>query len=119
MKFEDVLAGINAIRRAGGDPEITGVEYDSRRVAPGSLFVAMQGESVDGNRFIGKAREQGAAAVVTDSAVAFDAFRDSIAIALVDHGRNALAFASANFFGHPEKQLALTGITGTNGKTTT
>jgi UDP-N-acetylmuramoyl-L-alanyl-D-glutamate--2,6-diaminopimelate ligase len=119
MKFEDVLAGITIIRRAGGIPDVAGVEYDSRRVAAGSLFVAMQGESTDGNLYIERAIAQGTAAVLTDSASAFDAIHEAATIAQVDHGRNALALASANFFAHPEKQLALTGITGTNGKTTT
>jgi UDP-N-acetylmuramoyl-L-alanyl-D-glutamate--2,6-diaminopimelate ligase len=119
MTFEDVIAGIETIRRTGTSPEITGVEYDSRRVTNGSLFVAMQGETTDGNSFIARAIEQGAAAILTDSAKAFDERNGTISIAQVAHGRNALALASANFFRHPEKQLKLTGITGTNGKTTT
>jgi UDP-N-acetylmuramoyl-L-alanyl-D-glutamate--2,6-diaminopimelate ligase len=122
MRVDEVLRGVVCVRRAGGSAEITGVEYDSRRVGPGSLFVAMRGESTDGNRYISKAIEAGAAAVITDSAAAFDetARRHAeIALAQVDHGRNGLATAAANFFSHPEQQLALSGVTGTNGKTTT
>ena len=122
MNFEEVTTGVELVRRSARDPEIAGIEYDSRQVRPGALFVAMQGETTDGNRYIEKAAELGAAAVITNSAAAFDdAARrfPQLSIAEVTHGRNALAVASANFFGHPDKQLALTGITGTNGKTTT
>jgi UDP-N-acetylmuramoyl-L-alanyl-D-glutamate--2,6-diaminopimelate ligase len=120
MQIEEILRGIACIRRAGPNPEITGVEYDSRRVRPGSLFVAMQGGTTDGNLYIEKAIAQGAAAIVTDSAQAFSHLNvPQIALAEVPHGRNALALISANFFAHPERQLALSGVTGTNGKTTT
>ncbi|MBB6144820.1 UDP-N-acetylmuramoyl-L-alanyl-D-glutamate--2,6-diaminopimelate ligase [Silvibacterium bohemicum] len=122
MTFNDVIAGIEIVRRRGTDTEIAGVEYDSRRVGPGSLFVAMQGETTDGNRYAGKAIELGVAAILTDSAEAFDdiaRLHPEFPIAEIAHGRNALALASASFFGHPERKLKLTGITGTNGKTTT
>jgi UDP-N-acetylmuramoyl-L-alanyl-D-glutamate--2,6-diaminopimelate ligase len=121
-KISQLLQGLEFLRRVGADVEVSGVEYDSRRVGPGSLFVAMQGGTTDGNRFIASAVKQGAVAVATDSAAAFDrATRDFPQLAMVEvaHGRKALAGISANFFGHPEKQLALCGVTGTNGKTTT
>ena len=106
----------------GKDVNVTGVEYDSRRVAPGSLFVAMQGESTDGNRYIEQAVTRGAVAIVTDSAAAYDATANGpldVAVAEVPHGRRALATIAANVFGHPEEKLRLSGVTGTNGKTTT
>ncbi len=128
MRFEELLSGAEVVRRAGPNaevgPAIRGVEYDSRRVGPGSLFLAMQGETTDGNRFIGKAIEQGAAAVVTDSAAVFvDTARRHPEIAVAEvpagGGRRAMAVIAANFFGHPERSVALCGVTGTNGKTTT
>ncbi len=124
MRVEEALRGAEVVRRAGPNAEIAGVEYDSRRTGPGSLFLAMQGGTTDGNRYIGKAVEQGATAVVTDSAAAFaeTARRfPQIAVAEVPAGggRRAMAAMAANFFGHPEKQLKLSGVTGTNGKTTT
>ena len=122
MQIEEILQGIACIRRAGPNPVITGVEYDSRRVRPGSLFVAMQGGTTDGNLYIEKAIAQGTAAVVTDSAAAFNQTAldaPQIALAEVAHGRNALALIAAAFLVHPERQLALSGVTGTNGKTTT
>ena len=75
----------------------------------------MRGESTDGNRYIDQAIANGAVAVVSDSV----APREGIAWAVVPHGRRALARLSANFYRHPAEKLVITGITGTNGKTTT
>ena len=122
MRAEEVLREVEYVRRVGGSAEVAGVEYDSRRVRPGSLFVAMQGGTTDGNRYIAKAIEAGAVAVITDSAMAFDeAARrfPQISLTEVAHGRMALEQAAASFFAHPERALALSGVTGTNGKTTT
>ncbi|HEX3941415.1 MAG TPA: UDP-N-acetylmuramoyl-L-alanyl-D-glutamate--2,6-diaminopimelate ligase [Acidobacteriaceae bacterium] len=122
MQFDSILDGIEFLRRAGPSSSVSGVEYDSRRVGTGSLFVAMQGGRTDGNRYIAQAVERGASAIVTDSGAAFDrASRDYPQTALVEtaHGRQALSLLSSNFFAHPERQLKLSGITGTNGKTTT
>jgi len=122
MKFEELLSGVDFVLRRGANPEISGVEYDSRRVRPGSVFVAMKGGTTDGNQYLKKAIAAGAAAIATDSSEAYDHLETSavdVSAVEVVHGRPALAALSANFFGHPEKQLALTGVTGTNGKTTT
>lgn len=122
MHIDEVLRGVECVRRAGPAVPVVGVEYDSRRVQLGALFFAMQGGTSDGNRYIEAAVAQGAAAVVTDSAAAFDAVRakfSHVALAHVEHGRRAMAIVAANFFGHPEEKLALSGVTGTNGKTTT
>lgn len=122
MQIEEILQGVTCLRRSGPSATVTGVEYDSRRIAPGSLFVAMQGETTDGNCYVRSAIDQGAAAVVIDSSATYNDLalnHPHIAVAEVAHGRNALAQIAANFFAHPEKQLALCGVTGTNGKTTT
>ena len=121
VDLEVVLRGVDFIRRAGPSPAVSGVEYDSRRVGDGSLFVAFRGGTTDGNRFIPQALAQGARAIVTDSSAGFDATATNPAIALIEvaHGRRALAALAANFFEHPEAQLKLSGVTGTNGKTTT
>ena len=86
MNFADLLDGAEILAQ-GGNPCVTGVEYDSRRVKPGSVFVAMRGETSDGNCFIDQAIAAGAAAVVTDS----DRQPASVAWAKVPHGRRALA----------------------------
>jgi UDP-N-acetylmuramoyl-L-alanyl-D-glutamate--2,6-diaminopimelate ligase len=122
LKLSEALRGADVLRHIGDDVAVTGVEYDSRRAQPGSLFVAMHGETTDGNRYIEQAVARGAIAVVTDSAAAYDATADGplqVALAEVPHGRRALATIAANIFGHPEQTIRLSGVTGTNGKTTT
>ena len=112
----------NQANGGSANPEIAGVEYDSRRVVAGSVFVAMRGGTTDGNRYIASALKQGAAGIVTDSAEAFALLASEhpgVPRLLVEHGRTALAQASAAFFAHPERRLKATGVTGTNGKTTT
>jgi UDP-N-acetylmuramoyl-L-alanyl-D-glutamate--2,6-diaminopimelate ligase len=98
------------------NPKINGLEYDSRRIKPGDAFVAIRGESSDGNKFIDKAIASGAVAVVTDSAD--EPVREGVAWAQISHGRKGLARLAANFYGQPAGKLAITGITGTNGKST-
>ncbi len=123
MFWKDLIAEVTAVGASSDSAEpITGIEYDSRRVRPGSVFVAMKGGTTDGNRYIEKALTAGALGIVTDSAPAFDhllVYNPETPVLEVEHGRRALAAASAAFFDHPEKKLAATGITGTNGKTTT
>jgi len=121
MKFQQLLHGVETLGESSTlDPDITNIAYDSRLVQPGGLFVAMKGEATDGNKFIDAAIAKGAVAVVSDAVnVANWPHRSSVAVARVSHGRQALARVSANFYDHPARKLALTGITGTNGKTTT
>ncbi|HXM67348.1 MAG TPA: UDP-N-acetylmuramoyl-L-alanyl-D-glutamate--2,6-diaminopimelate ligase [Candidatus Acidoferrum sp.] len=116
MTFQQVLDGAEVLAQSG-DPIVSGVEYDSRRVKPGCVFVAMRGESSDGKRFIDQAIQAGAVAIVTDSAA--EKPREGVAWAAVSHGRRALARVSANFYKKPAERIAITGITGTNGKSTT
>src|SRR3954468_16931501 len=116
MTFASLLDGAEVLSQAGS-AFIKGLDYDSRRVQPGWLFVAMRGDTTDGNRYIDAAIKAGAVAVVTDSAT--EPPREGLAWAVVPHGRRALARLSANFYKHPENRLKLVGITGTNGKTTT
>src|SRR5580698_3665472 len=120
MNWTTVCEGLNAIERGGSSVEVSGVEYDSRRVGRGDVFVAMRGEATDGNRFVEAAVAQGAAAVVTDSHEVYERLRQEhsgIAAALVGRGRRALAEISAAVLRHPERRLALSAVTGTNGKT--
>ncbi len=116
MRFQQLLDGAEYLLQRG-DPEIAGLDYDSRRVQPGWCFVAMKGESTDGNRYIDAALQAGAVAVVSDDAKIEP--KADIAWAQVPHGRRALARLSANFYKHPAERLITSGITGTNGKTTT
>ncbi|MGA9813621.1 MAG: UDP-N-acetylmuramoyl-L-alanyl-D-glutamate--2,6-diaminopimelate ligase [Terriglobales bacterium] len=116
MTFLELLYGAEVLSQSG-NPGIGGLEYDSRRIKAGDAFVAMRGESSDGNKFIDQAIAAGAVAIVTDSDN--EKPRPDVAWAQVSHGRRALARLSANFYRKPAERLAITGITGTNGKSTT
>jgi UDP-N-acetylmuramoyl-L-alanyl-D-glutamate--2,6-diaminopimelate ligase len=116
MNFLEILDGAEVLSQSG-DCGVKGIDYDSRRVRLAWVFVAMRGESTDGNRYIEAALAAGAAAVVTDSAS--ETPRDGVPWAVVPHGRRALARLSANFYKRPAEHLRVTGVTGTNGKTTT
>jgi UDP-N-acetylmuramoyl-L-alanyl-D-glutamate--2,6-diaminopimelate ligase len=122
MKLEEVLAGV-PVGDLGPGPgnrfseiEIRGLEYDSRRVKEGFLFFAFRGSRADGRQFAEAALASGAVAVVSESPVPEGFPAPWLQI---EHGRRALALASRNFYCRPDERLALTGITGTNGKTTT
>ncbi len=113
MKLEQLLQGVEIIEcTADRNMEIPQVAYDSRKVVPGGMFVAVSGFQADGNRFIPMAMEKGAAAVVT--AVRPQA---RIPYVLVANDRLALAQIGCNFYGKPGESLKVIGITGTNGKT--
>jgi UDP-N-acetylmuramoyl-L-alanyl-D-glutamate--2,6-diaminopimelate ligase len=116
MTFQHLLDGAEILSQSG-NASVQGVEYDSRRLKQGSVFVAMKGETSDGNRHIDQAIAAGAVAIVTDSQS--EPARPGVAWALVPHGRRALARLSANFYKRPADRIANTGITGTNGKSTT
>ena len=116
MTFLELLDGAEVLSQTG-NPNVSGLQYDSRKIKPGDVFFAMRGESSDGNQFIDRAITAGAIAVVTDSTT--EKPRPNVAWAQVPHGRRALARLSAKFYGHPAEKLAITGITGTNGKSTT
>ncbi len=116
MTFQQLLDGAE-VHSLQGEATVRGLDYDSRRVRDGFVFIAMRGETSDGNRFIDAALKKGAVAIVTDSQ--FEPPRKDIPWAVVAHGRRALARLSANFYKRPAERLKVTGITGTNGKTTT
>ncbi len=119
MKLGAILSGVGlkqSLSPSIAGVEIDGLEFDSRRVGKGFLFFAFPGSRTDGRRFAEDARGRGAVAVASESA-APDGY-DGIWIQ-VEHGRQALALAARNFYGRPDERLGLTGITGTNGKTTT
>jgi UDP-N-acetylmuramoyl-L-alanyl-D-glutamate--2,6-diaminopimelate ligase len=116
MIFQQLLDGAEVLSQSG-NPSVIAVEYDSRRVKKGAAFVAMRGESSDGNKHIDAAISLGAVAIVSDSAT--ETPREGVAWAQVRHGRRALARLAANFYKRPAEKLAITGVTGTNGKSTT
>jgi UDP-N-acetylmuramoyl-L-alanyl-D-glutamate--2,6-diaminopimelate ligase len=101
---------------AAGEAAVTGIAYDSRRVQPGNVFVALKGQHADGTVFARQAIERGAIAVVSQDPAPVNV---QATWTVVQDARRALALLAAEFFGNPSANLQVIGITGTNGKTTT
>jgi UDP-N-acetylmuramoyl-L-alanyl-D-glutamate--2,6-diaminopimelate ligase len=116
VTLEALLEGIEVgTVRGPTHREISGLCYDSRRVAPGAVFFGLTGLRDDGARYAHAALEAGAAAAI----VARGTTLTGGTVVEVEEPRKALAQAAARFHGHPERALKVVGITGTNGKTTT
>ena len=114
MKLKDIIRNLPVLQwNADPEMEITGVSYDSRQTQPGDLFVAVRGFEADGHRFIPKAMERGAAAVLCETPP-----EDGTPFVQTKDCRLGLALASREFFGNPAGEMTLIGITGTSGKTT-
>ncbi|MCP4231162.1 MAG: UDP-N-acetylmuramoyl-L-alanyl-D-glutamate--2,6-diaminopimelate ligase [bacterium] len=116
MQFEELISSISSLEVYGDTGVgVTGVFYDSRRVKPGGVFVAIRGHRVDGRDFIGDAKRHGGAAFIVEDGT------DTVglpAVAVVGDTRLALAEAAAIFYGRPAESLTNIAVTGTNGKTT-
>lgn len=113
------LAPADIVRAdAAVDPVIRGIGYDSRRVSPGDLFVALTGSVSDGHDYIERAIALGAVALLVERAPDAAILGDAVAIVVGD-SRRAMAPLAMRFFGEPSSELSLVGITGTNGKTST
>ena len=114
MKLQALLQGLEILQLHADDQmEITGVQYDSRQVTAGNLFVAVSGFQTDGHKYIEKAAQSGAVCTVCEREPETD-----IPYVLVPDARAALAALGANWYGHPADSMCMIGITGTNGKTT-
>ena len=121
MKLSELLKNIKPTVIIGDDNiDITGVNIDSRRVADGHLFVAMKGTQVDGHKFIEKAIEQGAKAILCEDLPedATNTQPSPITYIQVPSTEDAVGRVATLFYGNPSKKLKLVGVTGTNGKTT-
>ena len=117
MKLKELLNAIPVIAFIGNeDVEITGVNIDSRRIKDGHLFVAMKGTQVDGHKFIPKAVELGAKAVLCEDLPQEKA--EGVTYVQVESTEDAVGKVATLFYGDPSKKLKLVGVTGTNGKTT-
>jgi UDP-N-acetylmuramoyl-L-alanyl-D-glutamate--2,6-diaminopimelate ligase len=118
MRLSHVLDGLPILRGAssglfGGD--VTGLAYDSRKVDQGYLFFAFSGAKTDGAQFAASAIQKGALAIVSDRPIPGGFHGPWLQ---VEQGREALALAARNFYNKPDERIILTGVTGTNGKTT-
>jgi UDP-N-acetylmuramoyl-L-alanyl-D-glutamate--2,6-diaminopimelate ligase len=117
MKIEELLNGIEVITLKGkADRLVSGIEFDSRKVEKGSLFVAVKGYTSDGHDYISSAISSGAVAVICEK-LPSDPDKNICWIRTGDSAK-ALGLAASNFYGNPSSSLKLVGVTGTNGKTT-
>jgi UDP-N-acetylmuramoyl-L-alanyl-D-glutamate--2,6-diaminopimelate ligase len=119
MRLEELTSALTGLEGARpltthGSVEITGLAYDSRAVAPGSLFFCVSGFRADGHEFAQTAIAAGAAALVVERPLKLD-----VPEVLVASARAAMAPVAARFYGEPARELRVLGVTGTNGKTTT
>ncbi len=114
-KLSELLVRTTGARLLGaGDPLITGLAVDSRRVGPGALFAALPGRKRDGGEFLREAVARGAAAALVAAEVPGLMIPQVVCV----EPRQALAEVAAAFYGQPDRQVRLAGVTGTNGKTT-
>jgi len=114
--FDSLLQSLPVLGRTGdGSVRVTSLVTDSRRIIPGSLFIALPGRRANGHAFLDEAIARGAAAIISGEPVAG---LPAVAAAQVADPRRILAEVARRFFGHPEAALQLVGVTGTNGKTT-
>jgi UDP-N-acetylmuramoyl-L-alanyl-D-glutamate--2,6-diaminopimelate ligase len=118
MRLSELIRGLPVIGATGADPEVKGVEHDSRRVRPGDLFVALPGERFDGRAFAAAAVAAGAVAVVGPQPGAAAAMGLAVPWAVTDDPRSLLGPLAARAYGHPDREMILAGVTGTNGKST-
>ena len=117
MILTEVLKNIKPLQLIGSDEiEITGINIDSRKIENGHLFVAIKGTQVDGHKFIPKAIELGAKAILCEDIP--DEKVEGVTYILVESTDDAVGKAATMFYGDPSKKLKLVGVTGTNGKTT-
>ena len=117
MRLSEIIKNIKATIVAGpADADITGVDIDSRRVAPGHLFVAIRGTQTDGHQYIAKAVEMGAVAVLCEDLP--DELKEAVTYIQVNNTEQVAGHVATAFYGDPTSKLRLVGVTGTNGKTT-
>lgn len=117
MKIKDILVNCNLLELVGNkDLDITKVSFDSRQVEPGTLFFAVRGTQTDGHAYIDMAVEKGASAIVCEKMPTNP--KEKVTYIRVDDCGYVLGVAASNFYGNPSRSLKLTGVTGTNGKTT-
>ncbi len=117
-KLKEILQYCDVLKTRGSEnPGITGIAFDSRKVTPGMVFVAVRGTQTDGHLFFRQAIESGASAIVYDNPD-YDA-EYAVTSIRVKNAAIALGKLADAFYDHPSSKLKLTGVTGTNGKTTT
>jgi UDP-N-acetylmuramoyl-L-alanyl-D-glutamate--2,6-diaminopimelate ligase len=116
--LKDILYKVSLLSVSGNTGiEVGSIHFDSRAVKKGSVFVATRGTQADGHQYIDTAIEKGAVAIVCEEFPSLQ--KDGIVYVKVANSSQALGIMASNFYGNPSSKLKLTGVTGTNGKTTT
>ena len=115
--LSELLGDVRVLNDIELNPQIEGLEYDSRKVKEGDCFFAVVGTASDGHNYIPSAIEKGARAIVCQRLP--EQMNSEVAYILVEDSNIAMAAMAAAFYGHPSHELKLVGVTGTNGKTTT
>ena len=116
-QLNELLVNVRVLNTIELNPEITALEYDSRKVAPGDCFFAVVGTASDGHNYIDSAIEKGAVAIVCQHLP--ENMREGVAYIVVEDSNIAMAQMAAAYYDNPSRELKLVGVTGTNGKTTT
>ncbi len=117
MNIDGLLEGIKVIETKGDTrKDITGVNIDSRLIGKGHLFIAVRGTQTDGHKYIGKAVEQGASAVLCEELP--ETLDESVTYIRAADTEHIVGNIATAFYGRPSEKLRLVGVTGTNGKTT-
>ncbi len=118
MKLSKIIAGLEySVLQGNEDIEIAKIDYDSRKVEKGSLFVCVTGFKTDGHIYAEGAVKKGAAAIICERPL--EGIDRDVTIIKVENSRAALSVMSDNFYDHPAEKMTMVGVTGTNGKTTT
>ena len=115
--MEKIFEGIDyEVLNQGNTSKFNEIFYDSRKIKEGDIFVALKGATVDGHNYIEKAISLGAKLVIVSENV--EVIDSSVTYVKVEDTRQTLGFIASNFYGYPQKDLKIIGVTGTNGKTT-
>ena len=117
MKLSELIKACTPLEVVGNtEIDITGIELDSRRVVPGTMFVAMRGTQADGHQYIAKALELGASAIVCETLP--EEKKSGVTYVRYENTTDVVGWLATQYYGNPTRRMKLIGVTGTNGKTT-
>ena len=121
MRLLEIMRECDVLETRGDmNIDVTNIQYDSRKVESGDMFIAIVGFQTDGHNFIASAIDNGAKVVVVqEGKIDISLIRSDVSVIVVNDTRKFMALAACNFYNHPSRDFKLVGITGTKGKTTT